>query len=285
LSPRLDVTTPMLGAEDLRRFCHAVITDPSDLDRMMIGEAAFGLTRVLPVLEARRDTAPRVLEVGAGPLILAAYLACRGVDITAVEPALDHFEAFIELQHRMIDAVEEAGARLRVVRVPIEQFVSDETYDVVFTVNALEHMPDPLRAIDVMYGVLGAGGELLAHCPNYDVPFDSHFALVLLTRSKRINEAAYRRRIEPRRLLWDGLTFIRQSAVRRHCARAGYDVRFDRGMLRLAVSRLGGDALFSDRMPWLLRAGGRAVADRRLAALLTRVPLRYQTPMEFVIRK
>ena len=43
-------------------------------------------------------------------------------------------------------------------------------------------MRDPLRTVDNMYRSLRPGGVLLAHCPNYTIPLEVHFNVVLVTR-------------------------------------------------------------------------------------------------------
>src|SRR5262249_51184634 len=118
-----------------------------------------------------------------------------------------------------------------------------------------------------------------------DIPFDSHLGIVLVTLNKRLNQRLYRRRIERRQECWDGLTFVRQSALRRHLAARGYDAAFNRRMLEHAIVRLRQDPVFSARMPRPLRLAARLLTWSAVTAALARVPPRFQTPMEFVLSK
>ena len=272
-------------SDDIRRFCAEIIPVPSPFDETMINEAVFGLSRLREVLKSRADRAPRVLEVGAGHLILSSYLACRGFEVTAVEPLTDGFESFSELHTRMLYHAKAAGAQLTVMQCASDALDAHDAFDVVICVNALEHMKDPMGALDVMHRAVRPGGVVLAHCPNYDVPFDSHLGIVLITLSKRVNEWLYRDRIARRQDCWDGLTFVRQSALRRHCATRGYDVAFNSRMLEQAVLRVSEDSVFAARMPLPLRVAVRLLGRPRVAAALSYVPLRFQTPMEFVLSK
>src|SRR5262245_23777005 len=251
----------------------------------MINEAVFGLSRLRDVLQMRPIRAARLLEVGAGHLILSTYLACRGFDVTAVEPLTEGFEAFSALYARMIEHARSAGAPLTVQRCAIESIAERDAFDAVLCVNALEHMKDPLTAIDVMHAAVRPGGLVIVHCPNYDIPFDSHLGIVLVTLNKRLNQRLYRRRIERRQECWDGLTFVRQSALRRHLAARGYDAAFNRRMLEHAIVRLRQDPVFSARMPRPLRLAARLLTWSAVTAALARVPPRFQTPMEFVLSK
>jgi SAM-dependent methyltransferase len=272
-------------AVDLRRFCAGIIAEPSPFDEMMINEAAFGLSRVREVLKTRADPASRLLEVGAGHLILSSYLACRGFDMTAVEPLTDGFESFSDLHSRMAAYATSVAAPLTVLGCAIEAIDARDSFDVVFCVNALEHMKDPFTALDVMHRATRPGGVVVVHCPNYDVPFDSHLGIVLITLNKRVNGWFYRDRIARRQQCWDGLTFIRHSALRRHFAAKGYRVVFNTRMMEHAVVRLVEDPVFFARMPRPLRAAAQLLAQPRVAAALGRLPLRLQTPMEFVLSK
>jgi SAM-dependent methyltransferase len=286
------VSAAPLSAEDLRQFCAPVIREPSHLAATMIGEAAFGLTRVAPLLHdtavqglQRPHDPQRLLEVGAGSLILSAYLACRGFDVTAVEPMNRGFEIFGELQRAMLQRAEREGARLTVLQCPIEELDTRAAYDLAFSINALEHMSDPFLALDLMYRAVRSGGAVFTHCPNYDVPFDSHFGIALIGHGKKLNELIYRRRIPPNDSCWNGLTFVRLSAVRRHCEKNGYRVSFNQAMLRDAFLRLGNDPTFAARMPRAVTAIGRVLTHARVATMLVHVPVRFQTPMEFELRK
>jgi SAM-dependent methyltransferase len=274
-----------MSVDDLRAFCARAIPQPTGFDRTMINEAAFGLSRLQRLVASLSGRDSTLLEVGAGSLMLSSYLAARGFDVTAVEPADDAFEAFRPLQDAMIAAARREGAAPTVVASAIEDARIRSGFDVVFSINALEHVADPWRALDVMYGALRPGGTLLVHCPNYDVPFDSHFGIVLVTRSKGLNERLYARRIGTRPSLWDGLRFVRSTDVRRYCASRGYAVAFNRSMLRDAVRRLRADPVFAERMPWFVRRVGGLLSAGPLAAALASVPVRWQTPMEFTLSR
>ena len=271
--------------DDLRSFCAAILPAPSPFDATMINEAVFGLSRLREVFETQAVSPTRLLEVGAGHAILSSYLACRGFAVTAVEPLTDGFENFSDLHARTVAHAAAAGAALTVLGCSIAEIDLHDVFDVVFCVNALEHMKDPIGAVDVMHRAVRPGGLVLVHCPNYDVPFDSHLGIVLISRNKRVNEWIFRRRIERRREIWDGLTFVRHSTLRRHFAAKGYHVAFNGRTLEQAIVRLGEDPVFSARMPRPLRAAARLLARPQVVAALRRLPPRFQTPMEFVLSK
>jgi len=273
-----------LSEADLVRFCSEIFPDQPMYQRMM-NEARFGLSRVLPVLASLGRDHPEVLEVGAGSCILSAYLASRNVRITALEPLGPEFDFFTDLQSRVVDFCRRKGIPFDVVRATGEQIDILERFDLAFTINALEHMRDPLLTLDNMLRSLKPGGALLAHCPNYTVPLEVHFNILLVTRSKPINEWLYRSKIARYPAVWKELNFIRYIDVRRHLRRRGSSFTFNTSVLRDAVRRLLDDPIFAQRMPMPVRVIGSILRYTGLVQALGLLPARLQTPMEVLIRK
>jgi SAM-dependent methyltransferase len=267
-------------------FCREIFATPSPMAAILINDAAYGLRRVAPLLAPLDRGGARVLEVGAGCLILSAYLAARGFRVTSLEPLPEEFGGvFFELQQQVLAHCAARKISLELVTQAAEIYVALDRFDVVFTIQALEHMPNPYRALDNMYASLAPGGVLLANCPNYDVPYENHIEIVLVTRSKRVNELVYPGRTAARREFWNGLTFIRYSQLRRYLVARGMAFVFDHTMLREAFTRLGEDSLFSARRGSAARRAYHILRSLGLIRLLNFVPLRFQTPMEVLIRK
>ena len=259
---------------------------PSDPMRdMLVNEARFGLGRILPALRSLDVAQPDVLEVGGGSCILSTYLASTGLNVTVVEPLGPEFEFFADVQSRVLDFAKTRGIRLNVLRISGEELEAHAQFHFAFTLNALEHTRDPCRILDNMYESLRPGGRALAGCPNYTVPFEPHFNVLLITRSKRLNGWLYRSRIRRDPGLWEGLTFVRQSDLRRHLARAGVAFAFNRESLRDSVARVLDDPIFEGRMPRVVRALAAGLRRSGLLQALTVVPLQLQTPMEVVITR
>jgi SAM-dependent methyltransferase len=273
-----------LSEADLVSFCSEILPD-EPMYRRLVNEARFGLSRVLPLLSSLHCDNPQVLEVGAGSCLLSAYLASRNVRITALEPLRPEFDFFTDVQKRVLDFCRCRGISLEVLRETGEQLDILDRFGVAFTINALEHMRDPLLTLDNMYRSLAPGGALLAHCPNYTVPFDPHFNILLVTRSKPINAWLSRSKIQKYLSVWEELNFIRYIDVRRHLGRRGSRFTFNTSVLRDSVERLLDDPTFAERMPLPVRAMGGLLHSTRLVHLLGLIPARWQTPMEVLVRK
>ena len=248
-------------------------------------EARFGLSRLIPVLTSQTSQHPEILEVGAGTCILSAYLASKGHRVTALEPMGPEFGFFTNIQTQVLDFCRRKGIPLNLIRATGEQLELKNRFDVAFTINALEHVRDPLFTLDNMVASLKPGGVMLAHCPNYTVPFDTHFNILLITRSKPVNEWLYRSKIARYRGVWDELNFIRYIEVRRHLAARGLDFTFNGAVMRDLTARLLSDPIFAERMPSIVRAIGATFKATGLLGILRLVPARFQTPMEVLITK
>ena len=273
-----------LSEVDLVRFCLGIFPKEPAHDRV-VNEARFGLSRVLRVLPSVDPSSVRILEVGAGSCMLSAYLASKRLHVTAVEPLGPEFDLFLELQRRVLEFCQGADIGLKLVRAAGEELNLPGQFDVAFTINALEHMRDPLRTIDNMYDSLKPGGIALVHCPNYTIPFEVHFNVLLVTRSKPINQWLYRSRISRYPKVWDELNFVRYVDLRRHLAKRRADFSFDQSVMRELVVRLMDDPIFALRMPAVVRAIGAMLRHTGLLRALAYVPPRFQTPMEVHIRK
>jgi SAM-dependent methyltransferase len=276
--------TSSLSERDLLEFCSQISPEYPYYDRF-INEARFGLSRILPHLTRLKTAHPSVLDVGAGSCILPAYLASRGIVVSAVEPLGPGFGFYTDLQNHVLELCRKAGCNVHVIREIAEQINVHEAYDFSYTFNALEHMRNPLQALDAMYRAIRPGGILLAHCPNYNVPFDSHFSIILFTRSKALNRWIYRSAISKDPVLWDELNFIGYTDLRRHVAMRGYDFAFDRSIIQEMFERVVDDRLFAERMPALLGTVGRLFKRIHLLKRLHHLPLALQSPMEVVIEK
>jgi len=273
-----------LSDAELVRFCWD-IAPRTPMYEIFVNEARFSLARLLPILSGWNGKTLDILEVGAGSCMLAAYLASTNLCVTAVEPLASDFDCFVDLQHRVLEYCRQRDVPINVLRTIGEQLDLTERFDLAFTVNSLEHMRDPLLTLDNMYRSLRPGGILLAHCPNYTIPFDSHFNILLVTRSKPVNEWLYRSRIDRYPDVWKELNFIRYADVRRHLVRRGLAFRFNQSIMADMITRTSNDQIFADRMPGMVRAISKFVQATGLLKALRLVPARWQTPMEVLIQK
>lgn len=99
-----------------------------------------------------------MLEIGCGRGAFAKYLADQGAELTAG----DFSPHAVELAATLL----EGRARTVVADVQSLPF-PDESFDLVVSLETLEHVPDPDRGLAELVRVTKRGGRLIVTTPNY----------------------------------------------------------------------------------------------------------------------
>lgn len=214
-----------------------------------LAEAEFGLRQIIPILADLPEGA-RVLEVGSGPCILLAELAERFPQLSflGIEPMSDGFAIF---QH-FVTEMRTARPGMNVYVDGYENFVSDETWDLIFLINVFEHLPDWRDFLSFVDRSLAHGGSCVVLCPNYGFPYESHFHLPVLW-NKRITGAVFRKRIERFEMendnagLYRSLNFVRLSQLRRAARQRGLKLTVETSIINEMIDRLDADPAFRER--------------------------------------
>jgi SAM-dependent methyltransferase len=120
----------------------------------------------------------KVLEIGSGfGTNLAAWITRFGVDGYGVEPGAGGFDSAVHASRLLFsangldpDRVRNAGAEA----VPFD----DESFDIVYSTNVLEHTDDPERVIAESLRVLRRGGIFHMEMPNFLSYFEGHYMII-----------------------------------------------------------------------------------------------------------
>jgi SAM-dependent methyltransferase len=104
----------------------------------------------------------RVLDFGAGSGQFALPLAELGFDVTALEP----------------DALLRSRLPGRVAAVADPDELADRSFQCIYTLNVLEHIPDDVAALRRLRSKLASGGTLLIYVPAFPVLYTSMDAKV-----------------------------------------------------------------------------------------------------------
>src|SRR6185369_16311116 len=89
----------------------------------------------------------------------------------------------------------------------------DGLFDVIFSINVLEHCQPLPETVLALSKVLAPGGMMIHTCPNYRVPYEPHFRLLLVPFAPRLTA-----RLIPRLAsdpLWQSLNFVTAGDLRR----------------------------------------------------------------------
>jgi len=236
-------------------------------------EALFGLN----FLSGVGFPGKRVLEVGSGVGILSAWLALHDVDITPLEPRGIGFDRSLHMLQRVWTASQLPLDKLISVRASGLQPTKHGEFDLIYSVNVLEHIDDLAQTFAAMASVLAPGGVSRHTCPNYVVPFEPHYGLPLVPRWPKLSGMLAGVAGTD---LWKSFNFITYFDVRRLARASGHKVTFERKTLHASFARLGTDEQFRQRHPLLARVSAAMRASGALSALQY-VPPMLATPMVF----
>jgi ubiquinone biosynthesis O-methyltransferase len=103
----------------------------------------------------------KVLEVGCGAGDFAIHLASRNAEVTAVDFS----------RQAIVLAEEKAKAQQKHINFQVADAqalpFNDGTFDLIFSCECLEHIPDPQKALAEFNRVLKSSGKLLLTTENY----------------------------------------------------------------------------------------------------------------------
>jgi SAM-dependent methyltransferase len=232
-------------------------------------EAVFGRRFIALDLE-RLQPGARVIEVGAGSLLLSCQLVREGFDVTGLEPTASGFSHFLQMQQMVLERATALGCRPQILNLTAEGFSEHNRFDYAFSVNVMEHVDDVARVVVNVGRSLVVGASYRFTCPNYLFPYEPHFNIPTLF-SKRLTEMVLSQKIFSRKDMpdplgtWKSLNWISVLQVRRISEKLPWlRVTFNRLLLISTLERISSDREFSNR---------RSPAIRKLLILFVRLRL------------
>jgi len=116
-----------------------------------------------------------VLEIGAGAGVnRAPWTRAFGINGWALEPEGEGFHAAADAARAVFKANDLEADRL--INASGEEMpLDDDRFDLVFSVNVLEHTDIPARVIAEALRVTKPGGYVILNCPNYLSVYDGHY--------------------------------------------------------------------------------------------------------------
>jgi ubiquinone/menaquinone biosynthesis C-methylase UbiE len=118
----------------------------------------------------------KVLEIGTGCGVNhIVWQKKYGIDGWGLEPEGEGFENSAEVARGLIEANGLDPTRIKNATGESIPF-SDNSFDIVYSSNVLEHVLDPAKVLREAVRVLRPEGTLQIVCPNYMSYFDGHYA-------------------------------------------------------------------------------------------------------------
>jgi SAM-dependent methyltransferase len=232
-------------------------------------EAVFG-RRFIALDLARLQPKARVIEVGAGSLLLSCQLVREGFDVTGLEPTASGFSHFDQMRQMVQERASALGCSPRILNLAAEDLSEHNRFDYAFSINVMEHVDDVAQVVANVGRSLVVGASYHFTCPNYLFPYEPHFNIPTVF-SKRLTERVLSQKIfgckdmpDPAGT-WRSLNWISVGQVQRISKKLPWlRVTFDRLLLVSTLERICSDTDFANR---------RSPTVRKLLTLFVRLRL------------
>jgi len=122
----------------------------------------------------------KLLEIGSGFGIFNTIARKEyGIDAWGIEPSGEGFDNTHELS---LEILKENGLDSSVIKNAVGELLPfpDNTFDIVYSTNVLEHVQDPQKVLSEAVRVCKPGGLIQIIAPNYGSFFDGHYACFYL---------------------------------------------------------------------------------------------------------
>lgn len=270
--------TAVVLSDEFIHACAAASNTPVERARLRLVDCHNEVSTGLRVLKTI-PPGSRVLEVGAGIGLLSLILRSAGFDVLPLEPGSGGF-GFNATAGRLLR--ERVGmTELKVLDIGVQDLDPEQhgQFDLIFSVNVLEHIPDLAGAFAGMRRVLARGGVMRHTCPNYLLPYEPHYGILLVPFLPRAT--AWFKPSLRNDEVWESLNFVTLGQVKRLCRQHGLTYAFESGALYQAFERLGTDKAFRARQPAWLRATMKTLEVTGGLKLIKHMPAAISTPMTF----
>ena len=215
-------------------------------------EAIFGRQLISQdIISINRNS--KILEVGAGALILSCQLAREGYDVTALEPIGEGFNHFRELQLLVLEVAKINNHLPNLLNIHAESLSHHNIYDYAFSINVMEHVRCVEAVIKTVKFALKKNALYRFICPNYLFPFEPHFEIPTLF-SKRLTWLVFNKKIINNTKLqdplgvWHSLNWISICSLKKIARKLGpEEITFRRNLLYQMICRSINDPVFAKR--------------------------------------
>jgi SAM-dependent methyltransferase len=275
---------------DLR--VHFADTKPSLLPLFdtYAAEATFGRSYIDSDLKNLPVNA-KILEIGAGSLLLSCQLSREGFQVTALEPISDGFSHFAEMRQIVMARAAQLGCLPHTVNITAEMLTENAIFDYAFSINVMEHVENPEIAIANIVKSLKIGASYRFTCANYLFPYEPHFNIPTLF-SKRVTEKLLGKKIFGNKKMtdpagtWKSLNWINPIQIKKIVNKLpNLHATFNRCMLVATLERIATDQKFADRRSFFVKIIILLVVKAQLHHLSRFIPALLQPVIDCKLQK
>jgi len=216
----------------------------------IINETIFGFSEIKSYLEKKEIQS--ILEIGSGTGVLLNELKKHypQIKMTGLEPFQSGHEKF----RRIFENIK--SNKLNIVNKGIEEFNTNEKFDLIFSINVLEHVKDYEKYIEKTCEFLNNNGTSIILCPNYDFPYESHYIIPIIINKKitKFFFKSYIKKYETKNGMknhWDGLNFISKKKLTYFIKKNNYNFYFDLAIKDRMLNRILNDKALKRRQGFI----------------------------------
>lgn len=222
----------------------------------------------------------KILEIGGGVGFCYLWLKKQGMNITSIEPSQfggNNYEVGLKIMK--IAGVDSSGWL---------SFSADEvgklgqSYDFIFSNNVLEHIDNLEESLQALCEVMSSGGSMTHTCPNYLVPYEPHFGILLVPFFPKFSEIFNRSlKVDP---LWRTLNFITSTKIKKFAEKNKLKLSYDKNELLKTLERLSVEKNFRKKH-LLASLIYKALFWLKITSVINLVPPSFATPMKFSLKE
>ncbi|KTD69634.1 bifunctional 3-demethylubiquinone-9 3-methyltransferase/ 2-octaprenyl-6-hydroxy phenol methylase [Legionella steelei] len=275
---------------DIRLYVREKAPEILSLLEIYIGEAKFGRNLIHNDLNNIGKNA-KILEVGAGSMILSCQLVKEGYDVTALEPMGSGYSHFNQMQALILDLANHQNSSPQIMHLPVEKLDVQNNFDFAFSINVMEHVEDVSLALTLIGNSLKEKAVYRFTCPNYLFPYEPHFNIPTLF-SKSITEKFFKKlifnkiKIPDPEGTWNSLNWINVHQIKKIVhSLSHFDLTFNKHYVVSIFERILHDSEFCKRRSgWMIHII-KGITHLRLHYLFGFIPIIMQPTIDCKITR
>lgn len=220
-----------------------------------------------------------LLEIGGGLGFTFGYLKKQGYKIFSLEPSQKEYQGSYSAARRMFQIMKISHAHW------FPYFASEvnkinQKFDIIFSNNVIEHIPDLELTFKSLKSVLKKDGIMIHNTVNYLIPYEPHFRIFLFPFFPKLTTLIYKnlKGISS----FKEINFINPIVLSRLAKTDDFIIKFHQGTLADTLKRLETDKSFMLKHKNILPIY-RLVKKIGLIKIIRKLPPFITTPLEFTI--
>jgi 2-polyprenyl-3-methyl-5-hydroxy-6-metoxy-1,4-benzoquinol methylase len=244
--------------------------------RSHLEEATLTLSIINDIPFTKKDS---LLEIGSGMGLVYGYLKKQGYDIYGIEPCDSGFDGYFAAAQQLFKIIGVDGSHCYPY-VAKETEKLNKQFDIIFSNNVLEHIPELEESISSLRKILKPAGMMVHNTVNYYIPYEPHFKMVLFPFFPRLTEQ-FKPSLKTSPL-WNGLNFITTTKLRSICSSNDLNIEFKKDRLLKTFRRLDEDQGFAKRQKYFVPIY-QFLKLTGTIRFLNKIPSALTTPITFII--